>query len=335
MEPTPYLSVVVPFYNEQTNLPALYERLTATLQAIEPDYELLFVDDGSTDQTPELLDALQAGDPRVVVLRLSRNFGHQAAISAGLDHARGQGVVVMDGDLQDPPEVLDQFIVLWRSGQDVVYAVRTKRKEGWFRRFSYWLFYRVLRAVSELDIPLDSGDFCLMDRKVVEALRQLPERARFVRGLRTFVGFRQIGVEYERAARLSGESKYTFGKLLRLASDGLIDFSSYPLRLVTLLGFLSVVLAFVLGAWVVGDAILNQTTPRGWACTLVVVLFMGAIQLLSLGILGAYLRRIFLETKGRPAYIIEHIAGHVPEPRRRKRTRRSTDEASVGRQPAD
>lgn len=305
--PVPQLSVVVPLYNEEENVPELHRRLSESLGKLLHDYELVFVNDGSRDRTEELLNGLHAQDPRVTVIRLSRNFGHQAAVCAGLEHARGQGVVVMDGDLQDPPEVLGAFIAKWREGNDVVYAVRQNRKENVFKRAGYWTFYRLLRAISDLDIPLDSGDFCLMDRKVVDVLRHLPERLRFVRGLRTFVGFRQVGLCYDRGARYAGDPKYTFRTLAGLATDGLVSFSSYPLRLVTYCGFLSVAVALVLALWVLGDALVYHTAPRGWASTVVVVLFMSAIQLLSLGIIGEYIRRIFIESKGRPPYIVGQV----------------------------
>jgi dolichol-phosphate mannosyltransferase len=300
----PDLSVVVPLYNEQENIAELYRRLTASLDALWLDYELVFVNDGSSDSTASLIDALRRRDPRVVPLHLSRNFGHQPAISAGLAHARGQAVIVMDGDLQDPPEVLGRFLERWREGYEVVYAIRTARQEHVVKRAGYFLFYRLLRAFSDLDIPLDSGDFCLIDRKVVDVLNHLPERMRFVRGLRTFVGFRQTGVTYPRAAREAGKPKYTFRALVRLAVDGLISFSSAPLNLVTYLGFASAGVAVLLLIWVLADACVHHTAPQGWASTMVVVLFMSAIQLLGLGILGEYVRRIFLEVKGRPTYIL-------------------------------
>ena len=303
----PDLSVVVPFYNEQENVGEMYRRITAALEAIGSPYELVFVNDGSKDTTPALLDSFQTQDPRVVVVHLSRNFGHQAAVSAGLRQATGRAVVIMDGDLQDPPEVLDQFVQLWRQGHEVVYAVRTHRKENIFKRACYFIFYRLLRAISDIDIPLDSGDFCLMDRKVVDVLKHLPEQLRFVRGLRTFVGFRQIGLRYERAAREAGKPKYTIRALVRLALDGLVSFSGYPLHLVTYLGFASAGLAVALSVWAFIDALYNQATPRGWASTIIVVLFMGAIQLLSLGIIGEYIRRIFLECKGRPTFIVREV----------------------------
>jgi glycosyltransferase involved in cell wall biosynthesis len=310
----PDLSVVVPLFNEESNVTALYDRLVASLSDLGLSYELVFVDDGSLDATPRLLDRLQASDPRVVVIRLSRNFGHQAAVSAGLDHARGRGVVVMDGDLQDPPEVLGQFVARWRAGYDVIYAVRRRRKESAPKRLGYFAFYRIWNAVCDLDIPLDSGDFCLMDRKVVDALNSLPERMRFVRGLRTFVGFRQSGIDYERGARASGRPKYTLRGLIGLAIDGLVSFSSYPLRLVTYLGLGTAILAVAMMAWVFLDAFVHHTGPRGWASVIVTVLFMGSIQMIGLGIVGEYLRLIFLEAKGRPSYIVdEYRAQREPE----------------------
>lgn len=303
----PEISVVIPLYNEQENANELYRRLVKSLETFVESFELVFVNDGSKDATPRLLDELQQKDGRVVAIHLSRNFGHQAAVSAGIDHARGRAVIVMDGDLQDPPEVLGQFIQAWKEGYEVVYAVRTNRKENVLKRSAYFVFYRLLRAISDIDIPLDSGDFCLMDRKVVDVLTHLPERIRFVRGLRTFVGFRQIGLRYERAAREAGEPKYTFRKLMGLAVDGLISFSSYPLHLVSYFGFATAGLAVILGVWALIDALTTRTAPAGWASTIIVVLFMGAVQLISLGIVGEYVRRIFVECKGRPTYIVDSI----------------------------
>jgi glycosyltransferase involved in cell wall biosynthesis len=300
----PELSVVVPLFNESENLDELYRRLSGSMGGLGRSFELIFVDDGSRDQTPSRLDRLHRSDPHVGVVHLSRNFGHQPAVSAGIEHARGRAVLVMDGDLQDPPEVLPLFVAKWEEGNDVVYAVRRRRKEGPLKRAGYHLFYRLLNAISELDIPLHSGDFCLMDRKVVDVLVALPESARFVRGLRTFVGFRQVGLDYERAARAGGESKYTLRRLIGLAADGLVSFSSYPLRLVTRLGVLAAVTSVALLVWVLADALGNQSAPRGWASTMVVVLFMGSLQLLSLGIVGEYVRLIFTESKRRPTYIV-------------------------------
>ncbi len=301
------LSVVIPVHNEAANLVPLLDRLVAALEGLGMTFEVVFVDDGSLDDSTQILKTLQGGDPRVGVIALSRNFGHQGAVTAGLDHARGRAVVVMDGDLQDPPEVIPSLVDRWQAGFDVAYAVRRNRKEPWPKRLGYFGFYRILGAISELDIPLDSGDFCLMDRRVVLALNALPERARFVRGLRTFVGFRQVGVPYDRAARHSGAPKYTFRALLALAVDGIVSFSGYPLRLLTYLGMATATLAIALTAWVFFDAIVHGTAPRGWASVIVAVLFMGSMQMVGLGIVGEYVRLIFLETKGRPSYIVgEH-----------------------------
>jgi dolichol-phosphate mannosyltransferase len=318
--------VVVPLFNEEENVARLWERLRAVLEGMRVSFELLLVDDGSSDATPRLIDALHEQCPHIVIVRLSRNFGHQAAVSAGLEQARGQAVVILDGDLQDPPELIPQMVRLWRQGHEVVYAVRRTRREGPLKRLGYRAFYRILRRISELNIPLDSGDCCLMDRRVVDALNRLPERCRFVRGLRSFVGFRQVGLAYDRPAREAGQPKYTLRKLARLAIDGLVSFSSSPLRMVTYLGLAAAGLALILTGWVLDDAIRNHTAPRGWASTTIAILFMGAIQLLSLGVIGEYIRLIFLEAKQRPTYIIGELKRHetaipedgeVPDPRER------------------
>jgi dolichol-phosphate mannosyltransferase len=301
---SPVISVVVPLFNEEGNVAELYGRLEVALKSLDVLYEIVLVDDGSQDETPAIVDALQERDDSVACVHLSRNFGHQAAVSAGIDHGRGQAIVVMDGDLQDPPELVPEFVAKWREGFDVVYAVRRHRKEGLLMRAAYHSFYRLLYAISDLDIPIDSGDFCLLDRQVVDVLKHLPERMRFVRGLRSFVGFRQVGLPYDRAARASGRSKYSLRALIGLALDGLVSFSSYPLRLVTRLAFVTIFAAFLLFVWALNDAFKHHTAPQGWASTMVVVLVMGAVQLFSIGILGEYLRLIFLEVKQRPTYII-------------------------------
>lgn len=311
----PLLSVVVPLRNEEATVDELHRRLAATLQAANVSYEIIAVDDGSIDATADRLDDLAIDDDRLIVLHLSRNFGHQAAVSAGIDHARGAAVVVMDGDLQDPPEVVAQLVDVWRAGYDVVYGVRRHRKESWFKRLGYAAFYRIWNAISDLDIPLDSGDFCLMDRRVVDVLAHLPERMRFMRGLRSFVGFRQIGLPYERAARAAGSSKYGLGALVALAIDGLVSFSGYPLRLVTHLGLATICVAFALLAWVLFDAWFSHTAPLGWASTIVVVLFMSSVILFCLGIIGEYLRLIFLEVKQRPTYVVANPRHRVEPPR--------------------
>lgn len=301
------LGVVVPLFDEIESVVELHSRLMAVLDDLPLSFELLYVNDGSRDRTGEVLDAFADRDPRVRVLHLSRNFGHQAAVSAGLAHVQGDAVVVMDGDLQDPPEVIPAFLERWREGYDVVYAVRTKRKEGAVKRAGYFLFYRLLRAVADLDLPLDSGDFCLMDRRVVDSLASLPERERFVRGLRTFVGFRQVGVTYERSARVAGTPKYTLPRLAGLAIDGIVNFSSLPLKFVTALGFLVTMMGLLFASVLLGSALLQGEAPAGWSVVLAALVVVGGGQLLALGLVGEYVRRIFVEVKGRPTYIVSEV----------------------------
>lgn len=309
---TQLLSIVLPAFNEQEVLPMAYQRLSAMaapLAELSLDYELIFVNDGSRDRTAEILDELANRDERVRAVHLTRNFGHQAAITAGIDLAAGDVVALMDVDLQDPPEVLPHFLAKWREGNQVVFAIRRGRKEWFGKRLAYWAFYRLMSLTAEMDIPLDSGDFCVMDRRAVELLRSLPERQRFVRGLRTWVGLKQTGVEYDRGARAAGHPQYTLTKLMKLAMDGLVSFSSAPLRLVTRMGLLCAAIAILFLAWVIIDGIFRITEfQRGWPSLAAVVLFVGAVQLISLGIIGEYLSRIFLEVKGRPAYLVARIA---------------------------
>jgi dolichol-phosphate mannosyltransferase len=309
----PELSVVLPCHNEREVLPALFERLSPVLQRTVRDHEIIFVDDGSTDGTSEALDALCEREPAVRVLHLSRRFGQQAALSAGLDAAAGDAVVLMDSDLQDPPELIETFVARWREGYQVAYAVRRKRKEGILKRSAYALFYRTLVLIAEIDLPLDAGDFCLLDRSVADGLRALREHHRFLRGLRSWVGFRQVGVEYDRPARHAGRPKYTFGRLVHLALSGYAGFSTVPLRLASWLGFLASSLGVLLAVWAVAARIsarvLGITVPRGWASTLAIVLFLGGVQLVVLGVMGEYLGRVYDEVRGRPTYIVSRRVG--------------------------
>ncbi|RRR73278.1 MAG: glycosyltransferase [Candidatus Viridilinea halotolerans] len=303
------LSVVVPAYNEEQNLPLLYERLVAALDVLDLSYELIFVNDGSSDRTLDLLRELAQRDPRVLAVDLARNFGHQVAVSAGLDQSRGRGVVVMDADLQDPPEVLPAFIAKWREGYEVVYAIREQRKEGPLKRMAYHSFYRLLKRVSQIDIPLDAGDFCVMDRRVVELLNAMPERNRFVRGIRSWVGFRQTGLAYERHARHAGKPKYTLSKLIYLALDGLVSFSFLPLRLISLTGvavsFLSILIAI---AYTIQKLTIGLSPP-GFATLVVSIFFLAGIQLITIGVIGEYVGRIFEEVKRRPLYVVRKVWG--------------------------
>jgi dolichol-phosphate mannosyltransferase len=305
------ISVVIPAFNEGAGLRLLHQRLAACGATWDEDYEILLVDDGSRDDTLAVATQLAAADPRLKVVSLSRNFGHQAAVTAGLEHARGDLVAVLDADLQDPPEELPRFFRKCRDGYDVVYAVRTRRKEGPFKRLSYFLFYSLLNRLADIDIPLDSGDFCVMNRRCVEALNALPERSRFLRGLRSWVGFRQTGLAYERQARAAGEPKYTLARLVNLALSGIINFSSKPLRLISLagilLGVLSVAAALLFLVQYLADWTIlgyNPRQARGWTSLILAVLFLASAQLFCLGIIGEYLGRLFEEIKRRPVYIV-------------------------------
>jgi len=306
----PTISVILPVYNERETLPELKSRLTPILEgAVGGSFEVLFVDDGSRDGSDLIIDGFHDRDPRFKAVHFSRNFGHQAALQAGLDAASGDAVALMDADLQDPPELLERFIELWRQGYDVVYAVRRKRKEGFLKRAAYAVFYRTMKAISEIDVPLDAGDFCLMDRRVVDTLISLRERNRFLRGLRSWVGFRQIGVEYERDARHAGDPKYTLRKLVGLALSGYIGFSSAPLRLATWLGLASAMTGFLVALWAIYTKLAGIYSPRGWASTIAIIMFIGGAQLLMLGVIGEYLSRVYDEVRRRPLYVVRSRLG--------------------------
>ena len=303
------LTVVIPIYNEEENISTLYDRLVSVLEGAKIVFEIIFVDDGSNDESPQMVKDLEASDKRVRVIGLARNFGHQVAITAGLDFARGRAVAVMDADLQDPPEVLPEFVAKWREGYKVVYAVRERRKEGWLKKTSYTAFYRLLRHVSNIEIPLDAGDFCVMDRRVVDLLKCMPERNRFVRGIRSWVGLRQVGMPFERQKRYAGRSKYTFERLLLLALDGLISFSYVPLRIITVLGLSVSLLSLLMAAFFFVKKLLYGLNPPGYASIIVSIFFLAGIQLITLGVIGEYVGRIFEEAKRRPLYILRRMPG--------------------------
>lgn len=303
----PELSVVIPVFNEEENITVLYSRLTAVLEDTHVDYEIIFVDDGSRDNSLNQVQDLSAEDKRVMVVELARNFGHQVAITAGLDHSQGKAVIVIDGDLQDPPEALPQFIAKWREGHDVVYGVRERRKESWLKRAAYSGFYRLLRRVATIEIPLDSGDFCIMDRRVVDLLISMPERNRFVRGIRSWVGLNQVGLPVERQARSGGKPKYTFGRLLLLALDGLISFSYLPLRTITMLGFGISLLSIFAAVFYAVKRLMTGLGPAGFATLVVAVFFLAGVQLITMGVIGEYVGHIFEEVKQRPLYVVRKI----------------------------
>ena len=304
------LSVIIPCFNEEAVLPATHERLTRVLREMQDDYELIFVNDGSRDDTQQILTELQLFDQHVRVLLLSRNFGHQIAVTAGLEEAAGAAVVIIDADLQDPPELIPQMVQLWRQGNEVVYGVRLEREgESGFKLWTAKVFYRLINRLSETKIPLDAGDFRLIDRKVVGVLQAMPERARFLRGMVSWAGFRQVALPYHRAARHGGESKYPFRKMVHFATDGIISFSLVPLKLAIWTGFLAIWIAVAGIIVAIVDRLLDRNLIRGWASLFVAVLFMGGVQLISLGILGEYLGRIYTEVKRRPLYVVQERLG--------------------------
>jgi dolichol-phosphate mannosyltransferase len=307
------LSIVVPVYNEADGIDAFYARTRRAVESVPGlDYEMVFVDDGSRDVSFAKLAALSRADERVVVLKFSRNFGHQIAITAGLDHARGDCVVIIDSDLQDPPEVIPQMVEKWREGYDVVYGVRAAREgESAMKLLTADLFYRVLHRLTNVEIPMNVGDFRLVSRRAADQLRAIRETDRFVRGLVSWIGFRQTGVEYVREARFAGETKYPYRKMIKFALDGLTSFSTVPLRVATLLGYTASLFSFLYLISVFAQKWAGITVS-GWATIMVGMLFLGGVQLICIGIVGEYVGRIFAETKHRPLYIVESQFGGVP-----------------------
>lgn len=298
-------SIVVPVYNEESVIRFTYEQLTQVMRQIGEPYELIFVNDGSRDDSYLILDELALSDASVVVLDFSRNFGHQVAITAGMDYARGQAIVVIDADLQDPPTLIVEMIAKWREGYDVVYAKRVARKgETWFKKASAALFYRLLRRLSDIDIPLDTGDFRLIDRQVADQLLAIREKSRFVRGLVSWVGFKQVAVEYERDERLYGETKYPLKKMIKLSLDGLTAFSTKPLKITSYLGILSSIAGFLYALYVLYLRLFTSETIAGWTSVILIQLIFNGVILIMLGIIGEYVGRVHDESKGRPIYIV-------------------------------
>lgn len=308
------LSVVLPVFNEEAVLAELHQRLLAAMEPMNPDFEVIFVDDGSTDATGGIVERLHDDDPRFKVIRFSRNFGHQAAVTAGLHYAQGDVVCVMDADLQDPPELLPSLLAEWERGSDVVYAVRRQRKEHWAKVKLYEYFYQLLTRLSSVPMPVDAGDFCLVSREVLDEMNRLPEKERFVRGLRAWVGFRQTGVPYERSKRLAGSSKYSLAGLARLALNGIVSFSDRPLIYVMICGLAVSGFAFIYAAYLIGRRLLLGGVITGYASIMGGLLFLSGLQLVGIGIVGLYLSKIFQEVKGRPTYVVSASSGFEKSP---------------------
>jgi len=318
---SPRLSVVVPIKDEIDTLPELTRRLSDVLTGELSDSEIVFVDDGSTDGSARWIADRHGDDPRVKLVRLSRNFGHQAAVTAGLAHTSGRAVVLMDGDLQDPPELIPALIEKWREGNEIVHTVKIRRRESWPRRIAFRVFYRMIRSVSETDLPLQAGLFSLLDRRVVDELERMPERNRYLAGLRAWVGFRQTALEYERDARWSGTPRVSVARLFRLAFDGIFSFSNLPLRLATMLGLIVSLAAFLLMATILYLRLFTDRAILGWASLMTSTLFLGGVILVTIGIIGEYTGRIYDEVKRRPLYVVAErvgLAGDAPEPEDRR-----------------
>ena len=304
----PKISIIIPLYNEEQVFEELEKRLSNLVNKHDIEFEFILVDDGSVDNTPALMEKLSLSDNKFKSVFLSRNFGHQIAVSAGMAYvSNSDAIMIIDGDLQDPPELVADFYDQIKAGYDVVYAIRKKRKENWIKKISYWMFYRILNAISSINIPLDSGDFCMISKRVNDEIALMPERSRFIRGMRTWVGFRQIGIEYERNARYAGEAKYGFKMLFKLAYDGIFNFSEVPLRLITKLGFVVVTLSLFYIFFVLIMMMIGKNIPQGFLSTIIAISLFSGVQLICLGVIGEYLSRIYEQVKGRPLYIIKKI----------------------------
>ncbi|NJR52169.1 MAG: glycosyltransferase family 2 protein [Leptolyngbyaceae cyanobacterium CSU_1_3] len=308
---TPTYSLVIPIYNEEATIAELYRRVSILMDRLDAPTELILINDGSRDRSLCLIRELHDKDPRVCYLSLARNFGHQIAVTAGLNFVRGKVVIILDADLQDPPELIPDMLELWRQGYQVIYAQRTQRKkEGWFKRLTAYVFYRLLKRLADIDIPTDTGDFCLMDRQVVDVLNAMPERNRYIRGLRSWVGFRQTSLKFERDPRFAGEVKYTFRKSFSLAINGLVSFSKVPLQISTYIGLFSAFIALIMAVLVLCWRIFVPSSPlTGITIVIMAMFFLGAVQLVSIGILGEYIGRIYEEVKNRPLYTLGEVAG--------------------------
>jgi glycosyltransferase involved in cell wall biosynthesis len=311
MHSTRSLTVVIAAFNEEAALPLLHPRLLAVLDTLDLEGRILYVDDGSRDDTWAILQGLAKNEPRVALLRLARNFGKEAALTAGLDHVQTDAALVLDADGQDPPELIPEFVAKWREGFDVVYGTRTRREgESWIKRATAAMFYRVINRLSQTPIPPDTGDFRLMSRRVLDALGQLRERQRFMKGLFAWVGFRQVALPYQRAPRVAGASKFNYWRLWNFALEGITGFSTVPLRVATYLGFFAAFVAIVYALWIIAKALIWGDPVHGWPTMMAVILFLGGVQLMALGVIGEYLGRLYLEAKQRPLYLVSERREH-------------------------
>ena len=306
MDNNKLVSIIIPVYNEEAVITDMLQEVKQSLNNIEENIEIICVNDGSNDRTLEIIRELAKENTCIRVLDLSRNFGHQIAVTAGIDHCKGDCAIIIDADLQDPPSLIPQMVEKWKENYHVVYAKRNVRKgENWFKLWTAKMFYRLLKKITRIDIPLDTGDFRLIDRQVIDALKQMPERFRYIRGMIAWIGFNATGVEYDRQERLKGSSKYPFRKSLALAIDGIISFSFFPLRIATWFGFIISGAAFLYALYIIHQGLFTDAVVKGWPSTMVILLFLGGIILIILGVIGEYLGRTNIEVKNRPAYFIK------------------------------
>ena len=303
------ISIIIPIYNEEKIISELYKRLVESLKSYDGNYEVIFVNDGSTDNAFSMLKTLCKNDINIKIIDLSRNFGHQLAITSGIDFATGDAIILMDGDLQDPPELIPKLIEKWKNGFDVVYTIKTSRKENFLKKLAFKLFYKLMQRFSSIAIPMEAGNFSLMDKKVFETLKTMKEKNRYIPGMRAWIGFKQIGIEFAREDRFAGKPQMTFSRLIKLAFDGIFSFSNIPLRFATYLGFVSAVISFLGIVYVLYSKVFTDKAISGWASTIVAILFIGGMILLTLGIIGEYIGRIYDEIKNRPMYLIKEKIG--------------------------
>ncbi len=303
------ISIIIPIYNEEKIISELYKRLVESLKSYDGNYEVIFVNDGSTDNAFSILKTLCKNDINIKLIDLSRNFGHQLAITSGIDFATGDAIILMDGDLQDPPELIPKLIEKWKNGFDVVYTIKTSRKENFLKKFAFKSFYKLMQRFSSIAIPMEAGNFSLMDKKVFETLKTMKEKNRYIPGMRAWIGFKQIGIEFAREDRFAGKPQMTFSRLIKLAFDGIFSFSNIPLRFATYLGFVSAVISFLGIVYVLYSKVFTDKAISGWASTIVAILFIGGMILLTLGIIGEYIGRIYDEIKNRPMYLIKEKIG--------------------------